>query len=148
MSKLGPKCQYFAWPPLFSSTALTLLGMEFTTAFTLRFFTKAGVFVCSRYHVGKLPCGPVSEGRGSYSTSVCHSTCRHLWCSPPVPDHDTPTTMLDCRQDALVFVLLTSESSLSWGAVLNFQWILWESVWAITPNLAQPFPIHTWNLKH
>ncbi len=24
MSKLGPKCQYFVWPPLFSSTALTL----------------------------------------------------------------------------------------------------------------------------
>ncbi len=32
MSKLGPKCQYFGWPPLFSSTALTLLGMEFTRA--------------------------------------------------------------------------------------------------------------------
>ncbi len=32
MSKLGPKCQYFLWPPLFSSTALTLLGMEFTRA--------------------------------------------------------------------------------------------------------------------
>ncbi len=30
MSKLGPKCQYFVWPPLFSSTALTLLGMVFT----------------------------------------------------------------------------------------------------------------------
>ncbi len=32
MPKLGPKCQYFVWPPLFSSTALTLLGMEFTRA--------------------------------------------------------------------------------------------------------------------
>ncbi len=32
MSKLGPKCQYFVWPPLFSSTALTLLGMKFTRA--------------------------------------------------------------------------------------------------------------------
>ncbi len=32
MSKLSPKCQYFVWPPLFSSTALTLLGMEFTRA--------------------------------------------------------------------------------------------------------------------
>ncbi|KAK6321003.1 hypothetical protein J4Q44_G00079790 [Coregonus suidteri] len=32
MSKLGPKCQYFVWPPSFSSTALTLLGMEFTRA--------------------------------------------------------------------------------------------------------------------
>ncbi len=26
------KCQYFVWPPLFSSTALTLLDMEFTRA--------------------------------------------------------------------------------------------------------------------
>ncbi len=32
MSKLGPKCSYFVWPPLFSSTALSLLGMEFTRA--------------------------------------------------------------------------------------------------------------------
>ncbi len=32
MSKLGLKCQCFVWPPLFSSTALTLLGMEFTRA--------------------------------------------------------------------------------------------------------------------
>ncbi len=31
-SKLGPKCQYFVWPPLFSSTALILVGMEFTRA--------------------------------------------------------------------------------------------------------------------
>ncbi len=32
MSKLGPKCKYFVWMPLFSNTALTLLGMEFTRA--------------------------------------------------------------------------------------------------------------------
>ncbi len=32
MSKLSPKCQYFVWPPLISSTALTILGMEFTRA--------------------------------------------------------------------------------------------------------------------
>ncbi len=32
MSKLGPKCQYFVWPPLFSSTTLSLLAMEFTRA--------------------------------------------------------------------------------------------------------------------
>ncbi len=32
MSKLGLKCKHFVWPPLFSSTALTLLGMEFTRA--------------------------------------------------------------------------------------------------------------------
>ena len=30
MSKLSRKYQYFVWPPLFSSTALTLLVMEFT----------------------------------------------------------------------------------------------------------------------
>ncbi|MEQ2233377.1 hypothetical protein ILYODFUR_021094 [Ilyodon furcidens] len=30
MSKLCQKCQHFVWPPLFSSTALTLLGIEFT----------------------------------------------------------------------------------------------------------------------
>ncbi len=129
MSKLGVKCQYFVWPPFFSSTALTLLGMEFTRAsqvatgvlfhssmttsqswwmletlrsstfcsrmlhrcsigfrsgnmvsqsitFTLSFFSKA-VVIC--YNVGILPCGPVSEGRGSCSASVCHSTCWHSW---------------------------------------------------------------------
>ncbi len=32
MSKLDPKWQYFVWLPLFSSTALTLLGIEFTRA--------------------------------------------------------------------------------------------------------------------
>ncbi len=32
MSKLCPKCQYFVGPPLLSSTALILLGMEFTRA--------------------------------------------------------------------------------------------------------------------
>ncbi len=134
-SKLGQKCQYFVWPPLFSSTALTLLGMEFTrvsqvatgvlfpsslttsqscwmlktlcsesSTFRLRMphrcsigfrsgdmlgqsitFTPASSArqwsswrcVWGRYHVGILPCGPVSEGRGSCSASVCHSTCWH-----------------------------------------------------------------------
>ncbi len=32
MSKVGPECQYFVWPPLFSSTALTLLSMELIRA--------------------------------------------------------------------------------------------------------------------
>ncbi|KAF4077866.1 hypothetical protein AMELA_G00193020 [Ameiurus melas] len=32
MSTSGPMCQYFVWGPLFSSTALTLLSMEFTRA--------------------------------------------------------------------------------------------------------------------
>ncbi|MEQ2230525.1 hypothetical protein ILYODFUR_030250 [Ilyodon furcidens] len=30
MAKLCPKCQYFVWPPLFSSTDLILSGKEFT----------------------------------------------------------------------------------------------------------------------
>ncbi len=73
--------------------------------------------VWGRYHVGILPCGPVSERR-SCSASVCHRTCWHSWfpqwtvalsagSTNAAPDHNTPTTMLDCRQDTLVFVLLT-----------------------------------------
>ncbi len=31
------------------------------------------------YHIGILPCGPVSEGRGSCSAWECHSTCWHSW---------------------------------------------------------------------
>ncbi len=46
--------------------------------------------VWGRYHVGILPCGPVSKGRGSCSAPVCHTTCWHSWfplmnCSSPVP---------------------------------------------------------------
>ncbi len=36
--------------------------------------------VWGHYHVGILPCGPVSKGRGSCSASVCHSTC--CLCTP------------------------------------------------------------------
>ncbi len=146
MSKLGPKCQYFVWPPLFSSTAVTLLGMEFTRASqvaTGAFFhssmttsrswwmletLRSSTFhlrmphrlplpsaslarqwsswrcVWGPYHVGILPCCPISEGRGSCSASVCHSTCWHSWFPHWT---DSSTTMLDCRQDTLVFVLLT-----------------------------------------
>ncbi len=174
MSKMGPKCQYFVWPPLFSSIALTLLVMEFTRAsqvatevlfhssmmtsrswwmlenlhsstFRLRMphrlllpsasLARQWSFwrcVWGRYHVGILPCGPVSEGRGSCSALVCHSTCWHSWfprwtVAPQCrqhPDHNTPTTMLDCRQDTLVFVLTwlpthawhhLNQISLSWS---------------------------------
>ncbi len=164
ISKLGRKCQYFVWPQLFSSTALTLLGMELTRAsqvttgvifyssmttsrswlmletlhsstfrlrmphrcsigfrsgdmlgqsitFTLSFFSKAVVVIMLEY------CPAVSEGRGSCSASVFHSTCFHgslnelqllsAGNTHAAPDHDTPTTMLDCRQDTLVFVLCT-----------------------------------------
>ncbi len=33
--------------------------------------------VWGSYHVGILPCSPVSKGRGSCSASICHSTCWH-----------------------------------------------------------------------
>ncbi len=123
MSKLGPKCQYFVWPPLFSSTGSTLLSIEFTrasqvapgvlhfstttsqswwtletlrsTTFRLRMFNRVLVWRhawpvhhlypqlllqgSGHYHVGILPCSPVSEGRGSCSALVCHSTCWHSW---------------------------------------------------------------------
>ncbi len=132
MSTLGPKCQYFVWPPLFSSTTLTLLSMEFTRASqvatgvlfhssittsrswwmleTLRSSTfhlrmphrlplpsaslarqwSSRRCVWGHYHVGILPCGPASEGRGSCFASVCHSICWHSWfpqwaVAPPVP---------------------------------------------------------------
>ncbi len=109
----------FVWPPLFSSTALTLLGMEFTRASqvatgvlfhssmmtsqswwmleTLRSSTfclrmphilplpsasltrqwSSWRCVWGCYHAGIVPCGPVSEGTGSCSALVCHSTCLH-----------------------------------------------------------------------
>ncbi len=109
---------YFVWPPLFSSTALTLLGMEFTRASQVLFHfsmtssrswwlletSHSSTFhlrmphlaspsplplaslasqwsswgcVWGSYHVGILPCSPVSKGRGSCSASICHSTCWH-----------------------------------------------------------------------
>ncbi len=156
MSKLGPKCQYFVWPPLFSSTAFTLLGMEFTRASQVATGAATGASrswwmletlrsstfhlrmphrlplpsaslarqwlswrcVWHRYHVVILPCGPVSEGTGSISASVCHSTCWHSWfpqwnlaphagSTYAALDHETPITMLDCVQDTLVFLLHT-----------------------------------------
>ncbi len=121
MSKLSRTCQYFVWPALFSNTALTLLGMEFTRASqvatgvlfhssmttsqswwmleTLRSSTPClrmphrwplpsaplprqwSSWRCGwcRCHVGILPYSPVSEGRGSCSASVCHSTFWHSW---------------------------------------------------------------------
>ncbi len=159
MSKLGPKCQFVVWSPLFSSTALTLLGMEFTRAsqvptavlfhssittsrswwmletlhsstFHLRmthrcsiglrseditglsitssFFSKKVVIldVC----LGSLSCwnycsaaqSPKGEDHALLQYATVHVSSTHA-----APDHNTPTTMLDCRLDTLVFVLLT-----------------------------------------
>ncbi len=153
MSKLGPKCQYFVWPPLFSNTALTLLGMEFTRAsqvatgvlfhssmttsrswwmletlrsstfclrmshrcsigfmsgdmlgqsitFTLSLFSKTVVVVMLEY------CPAAQFPKGGNHALLQYVTV-HVGSTLAAQDHDTPTTMLDCRQDTLVFVLLT-----------------------------------------
>ncbi len=142
MSKLGPKFQYFVWPPLFSSTALTLLGMEFTRSSqvatgvlfhstsrswwmleTLRSPTfrlmmphrlplpsaslarQWSSWRCfwGRYHVGILPCGPVSEREG---IMLCFSMSQYMLafmvpsmnCSSPVPAAlMQPQIMTSCR---------------------------------------------------
>ncbi len=172
MSKLGPKCQYFVWPPLFFSTALTLLGMEFTRAsqvatgllfhssmttsrswcmletlcystfrlrmphrcsigfrsgdtrgqsitFTLSFLSKPVVVleVC----LGSLSCWNTAlrPNLRREGIMLCFSISQYMLafmvpsmnCSSPVPaalmQPHTPTTMLDFRQDTLVFELLT-----------------------------------------
>ena len=57
-----------------------MLGQSIT--FTLSSFIKAASswrWVWGRYHVEILPYGPVSEGRGSCSASVCLSTFCHSW---------------------------------------------------------------------
>ena len=75
--------------------------------------------VWSHCHAGTLLCYPVSGGRGLCSAAVFHSSCWSScfpqWnitlsntCSTHAAlDHDIPTTMLDCRHDTLIFVLLT-----------------------------------------
>ncbi len=75
------------------------------------------------YYVGKLPFGPVSEGRALCSASECLSTCWNpcfpQWCFPVLPstssshaapDHDATTTMLDSSQGTIFLVLLTRAS--------------------------------------
>ncbi len=49
--------------------------------FTLSFYSKAVVVleVCLGSLCWNMPCSPVSEGRGSCSASVCHSTFWHSW---------------------------------------------------------------------
>ncbi len=64
MSKLGPKCQYFERPPLFSSTALTLLGMEFTRASQVA----TGVFFHS-----------MTTSRSWWMLETLHSSTFCLW---------------------------------------------------------------------
>ncbi len=97
-----------------------MLGQSIT--FTLIFFSKAVVIleVC----LGLLSCWNTAlwpslrrEGimlRFSMSQYMLAFMVPSMNCSSPsagsthaAPDHDTPTTMLDCSQDTLVFVLLS-----------------------------------------
>ncbi len=64
MSKLDPKYQYFVWPPLFSSTALTLLGMEFTRA--------------SQVATGVLFYSSMTTSRSWWMLETLHSSTFHL----------------------------------------------------------------------
>ncbi len=166
LSKLGTKCQYFVWPPLLSSTSLTLLGMEFTRVsqvatgvlfhssmitsqswwmletlhsstfhlrmphrcsigvrsgdmlgqsftFTLSFFSKVVVVIMFEYWpAAQSPKGGdhallqyVTVHVGIY-VSLNEVQLSSAGSTHAAPNHDTPTTMLDCRQETLVFVLL------------------------------------------
>ncbi len=154
MSKLGPTCQYFVWPPLFYSTALTILGMEFTIAsqvstgvlfhssmttsqswriwlpfedapqitFTLSFFSKAAVvwevgfgsLSCwntalwpSLQREGIMLCFSMSQYMLAFMVPLMNCSSLIASSTHAAPDHGTPTTIIDCRQDTLVFVLLT-----------------------------------------
>ncbi len=162
MSKLGPKCQYFVWPPLLSSTALILLCMEFNRAsqvatgvlfhssmttsrswwmletlrsftfrlkmphrcsigfrsgdmlgqfitFTLSFFSKAVVAIMLEY------C-PAAQSLLQYVTvhiglhgSLNEPQLPSAGSTHAAPDHDTPTTMLDCRRSVSLHHLSLSE---------------------------------------
>ncbi len=64
MSKLGQKCQYFVWPPLFSSTVLTLLGIEFTRA--------------SQVATGVLFHSSMTTSRSWWMLETLHSSTFHL----------------------------------------------------------------------
>ncbi len=131
--KLGPKCQYFVWPPLFSRTALTLLGLEFTRASQVAtgVLFHSSMMTSQRWWIletlrsstfrlrmpHRLPF-PQLLLQGSGRLGGVFGVIIMLEYFPAAqspkggdhthaaPDHDTPTTMLGCRQDRLVFVLL------------------------------------------
>ncbi len=157
----------FVWPPLFSSTALTLLGIEFTRAsqvatgvlfhssmttsqscwvletlrsytfhlrmphrcsiefrsvymlgqsiiFTLSFFSKAVAVIMLEYC--PVAQSPKREDHALLQYVTVHVGIHGSLNELLLPsagsthaalDHDPPTTMLDCRQDTFVFVLLS-----------------------------------------
>ncbi len=89
-----------------------MLGQSIT--FTLSFFSKAVVIIMLEY------CPAAQSPKGGDHALLqyvtvhvgIHGSLNELYLpsagsNHAAPDHDTPTTMLDCRQDTLVFVLLT-----------------------------------------
>ncbi len=103
---------------------LALLHFPFEDApqitFTLRFFSKAVVIL--EVFLGSLSCWNTALRTSLRKEGImlCLSRSQNMlaFMVPPMklpsagsthaaPEHDTPTTMLDCRQDTLVFVLLS-----------------------------------------
>ncbi len=89
-----------------------MLGQSIT--FTLSLFSKAVVIIMLEY------CPAAQSPKGGDHALLqyvtvhigIHGSLNELslpsaGSTHVAPDHDTPTTMLDCRQDTLVFVLLT-----------------------------------------
>ncbi len=68
--------------------------------FTLSFFSKAVVIIMLKY------C-PVAQSLKGGDNDLLQYVTVHVGSTHAAPDKDTPTTMLDCRQNTLVFVILT-----------------------------------------
>ncbi len=141
MSKLCPKCQYVVGAPLLSSTALILLGMEFTRTAQvdaphvlnrvqvwrhtwplhhLHLLQQGSVIlaVC----LGRLCWKTVSEGRASSSASECHTVHVGIHVSfnePQLPStsssHATPdhdaTTTMLDCRQGTIFLVLLTRAS-------------------------------------
>ncbi len=75
-----------------------MLGRSIT--FNLSFFSKAVVIIMLKY------C-PVAQSLKGGDHDLLQYVTVHVGSTHAAPDHDTPSTMLDCWQNTLVFVLLT-----------------------------------------
>ncbi len=99
MSKLCPKCQYYVGAPLLSSTALILLGMEFTRAAQVRLIRPQdmvpvihalGQVIFSKLFAGFF-CEPASEeasfwddGHANWLVAVCGIWSEHWQADLPL----------------------------------------------------------------
>ncbi len=89
-----------------------MLGQSIT--FTLSFFSKAVVIIMLEYYpAAQSPKGGDHALLQYVTVHVgIHGSLNELYLpsassTHAAPDHETPSTMLDCRQDTIVFVLLT-----------------------------------------